>query len=505
MRIELRNIKKHFGLVRANDGISLTVEPGSIHGLLGENGAGKTTLMKVLTGFFSADDGEIRLDGSRVDIGSPADSVRYGIGMLHQDPLDFPPLKVMDNLLVAYDQRLVPNRRRARQRMRELAGRFSFSLDPDARVHTLTVGERQQLEILRLLALGAEVVILDEPTTGISAAQKDLLFATLRRLAVEEGKSIIFVSHKLEEVEELCDCVTVLREGKVTGHLDAWSGTDQLVQLMFGQNLPKRQRATVELGRPVLRVEKGTVQTYRLTVPNMNLTLRAGEVMGLAGLAGSGQRLLLQACVGLQRLSSGSLFLGEQDFTRRSYREFLAAGVAYLPAGRIEEGLIGGLSLTEHFVLAQRGNQPLFIDWEAATTGMEQRILDFRIVGSPDMQIEMLSGGNQQRTMLSLLPPALRLLALEHPSRGLDIESAMWVWEKLLERRADGTALLFISADLDELLERSDRIVVFSGGAMTEPLDATRMTVDQLGHLIGGLREVEGTMNGAPSHVAEAE
>jgi simple sugar transport system ATP-binding protein len=505
MRIELRNIKKHFGSVRANDGISLTVEPGSIHGLLGENGAGKTTLMKVLTGFVSADDGEIWLDGRHVDIGSPADSVRYGIGMLHQDPLDFPPLKVMENLLLAFDQRFVSNRRRARQRFQELAGRFSFSLDPDARVQTLTVGERQQLEILRLLVLGAEVIILDEPTTGISAAQKGLLFATLQRLAAEEGKSIIFVSHKLEEVEELCDCVTVLREGMVTGHLDAWSSTDQLVELMFGQSLPKRVLAAVELGQPVLRVERGTIQTYRLTVPNVSLTVRAGEVIGLAGLAGSGQRLLLQTCVGLQRLSSGSLFLGEQEFTRRSYREFLSAGVAYLPAGRIEEGLISGLSLTEHFVLAQRGSQPLFIDWDAATAGMEQRILGFRIVGSPAMQIEMLSGGNQQRTMLSLLPPALQLLALEHPTRGLDIESAMWVWEKLLERRAGGTALLFISADLDELLERSDRIVVFSGGSMTEPIDATRMTVDQLGHLIGGLREVEDRMDGTPTRLAGVE
>ncbi|MEJ2558446.1 MAG: ATP-binding cassette domain-containing protein, partial [Anaerolineae bacterium] len=248
MKIELLDIKKYFGPVRANDGITLTVEPGIIYGLLGENGAGKTTLMKVLTGFISADGGEIRVNGEPVNFTSPAESIRHGIGMLHQDPLDFPPLKVMDNLLLAFEERLVPNRRRARHVLKELSQRFNFSLDPSARVNTLTVGERQQLEILRLLALGAEVIILDEPTTGISAPQKTLLFATLRRLAKEEGKSVIFVSHKLEEVEELCDRVTVLRQGKVTGHIEAPVSTEQLVHLKFGQSGPKSQRPPVVLG-----------------------------------------------------------------------------------------------------------------------------------------------------------------------------------------------------------------------------------------------------------------
>jgi len=488
MKIELRDIKKYFGPVRANDGISLTVEPGTIHGLLGENGAGKTTLMKVLTGFLSADGGEIRVDGKPVRFASPAESIRYGIGMLHQDPLDFPPLKVLDNLLLAFDNRLIPNRRRARRVLKELGQRFNFSLDPDARVNTLTVGERQQLEILRLLALGAEVIILDEPTTGISAPQKALLFATLRRLAKEEGKSVIFVSHKLEEVEELCDRVTVLRQGKVTGHLEAPFSTDQLVQLMFGQSLPQSERPSVTLGEPVLELQGVTVQTYRLTVSPMSLTVRAGEVIGLAGLEGSGQRLMLQACVGLRRPSAGRVLLEGRDFTHRPYRDFLAAGVAYLPAGRIEEGLIRGLTLTEHYVLAQRDSQPLFIDWVAATDGMQQKINQFNIRGTPGTPVEALSGGNQQRALLSLLPAGLKVLAMEHPTRGLDIESTIWVWEQLLARRRSGTAILFISADLDELMEHSDRIVVFSGGEMSKPIEAATTSVEELGYLIGGMR-----------------
>ena len=488
MKIELLDIKKHFGPVRANDGITMSVEPGSIHGLLGENGAGKTTLMKVLTGFIGADGGEIHLDGKLARFTSPAESIRHGVGMLHQDPLDFPPLKVLDNLLLAFEERLTPNRRRAQRLLEELSQRFNFALDPNARVNTLTVGERQQLEILRLLALGAQVIILDEPTTGISAPQKALLFTALRRLAKEEGKSIIFVSHKLQEVEELCDRVSVLRQGKVTGHIDAPFKADQLVQLMFGQSFPKTERPPVTLGEPALELQDVTIQTYRLTVPHMSLTVRAGEVVGLAGLEGSGQRLMLQTCVGLQRPASGRILLAGSDFTRRSYRDFLAAGVAYLPAGRIEEGLIRGLSLTEHYILSQRGRQPTFINWAAAADGMQGKIKQFNIRGTPHTPVEALSGGNQQRALLSLLSPALRFLAMEHPTRGLDIESSLWVWEQLLERRRSGTAILFISADLDELMDYSDRIVVFSGGVMARPIDAATTTVEELGYLIGGVR-----------------
>jgi ABC-type uncharacterized transport system ATPase subunit len=491
MKIELIDVKKYFGSVRANDGITLTVEPGIIHGLLGENGAGKTTLMKVLTGFISADGGEMRVNGKPVHFTSPAESIRHGIGMLHQDPLDFPPLKVLDNLLLAFEDRLVPNRRQARHVLKELSQRFNFSLDPNARVNTLTVGERQQLEILRLLALGVEVIILDEPTTGISAPQKTLLFATLRRLAKEEGKSVIFVSHKLEEVEELCDQVTVLRQGKVTGHIEAPFSTDQLVQLMFGQSFPKSERPSVALGNPALELQDVTVQTYRLTVPHVSLRVHAGEVIGLAGLEGNGQRLMLRACAGLQRPVSGHVLLGRVDFTRRSYRDFLAAGVAYLPAGRIEEGLIRGLTLTEHYVLSQRDHQSVFIDWPAATEGMQKRVTEFNIRGTPATPVEALSGGNQQRALLALLPPDLKLLAMEHPTRGLDIESAIWVWTQLLERRRSGTAILFISADLDELMEHSDRIVVFCDGVMAAPIDAATTSAEELGYLIGGVRSNE--------------
>ncbi len=485
MKVELVDIHKHFGPVRANDGVSLTLEPGTIHGLLGENGAGKTTLMKCLSGYLLPDRGTILADGQPVIFSSPAEAIRHGIGMLHQDPLDFPQMRVLDNFMLAFNRRLFPDRRQGLARLRDLGARFQFDLDPDAEVGSLTVGQRQQLEILRLLALGARVIILDEPTTGISAPQKAQLFATLRRLAEEEGYSVVFVSHKLEEVEELCHRVTVLRQGRVSGEAEQPFQVERLVEMMFGRSLPTTKSTPASPGPAVLQVEGLTIPSYQLTVVGAGLQVCAGEVVGLAGLEGSGQRLFLRACAGLERVTAGRIRLNGRDLTGAPYRRFLEAGVAYLPAGRLEEGLVGGLTLAEHFALAERRG-PFFVNWAAARERTAEHIRRFNIVGRPETPVEALSGGNQQRAMLALLPPGLKLLLMEHPTRGLDIESANWIWEQLLARREEGTAILFISVDLDEILERSDRAVVFFGGRMSAPREARSTTVEQLGYLIAG-------------------
>ena len=485
MKVELIDIHKHFGPVRANDGVSMTLEPGTIHGLLGENGAGKSTLMKCLSGYQPPDSGTIEVDGQVVSFGSPDEAIRRGIGMLHQDPLDFPQMRILDNFLLGFDRRMLPDRRRGRATLRELAERFQFDLDPDAEVTGLTIGERQQLEILRLLALGAQVIILDEPTTGISAPQKVKLFNTLRRLAEEEGRSVIFVSHKLEEAEELCHRVTVLRRGQVAGEAEMGCPVDRLVEMMFGRSLPPAEHIPIVPGQTVLQLEEATVPSYRLTVDGVSLRVRAGEVIGLAGLEGSGQRLFLRACAGLERVTSGRVLLGGQDLTHAPYRRFLDAGVAYTPANRVEEGLVGGMTLTEHFALTNR-NGPFFINWNEAGRRAAERIDHFNVIGRPDDPVEALSGGNQQRLLLALLPPRLRLLLMEHPTRGLDVESARWIWQQLLARREEETGIVFISADLDELLERADRVVVFYNGEMMPPLTSSDTTVEQLGYLIAG-------------------
>lgn len=484
MRLELKSIHKYFGLVHANDGVDLTVESGTIHGLLGENGAGKSTLMKILSGFIRRDWGEILLDGRPVEFHSPAEAIRMGIGMLHQDPLDFPPLSVLDNFLLGREDGFVQNRARALADLKRLSSQFGFDLDPETLVSTLTVGERQQLEIMRLLSLGVQILIFDEPTTGISLPQKVKLFETLRLLA-KEGKSIIFVTHKLQDAEDLCQRVTVLRRGQVTGQVEHPFTASQLVQLMFGQNLAVSARQAIELGAPILEMRDVAVEDYRLRVPNLNLQVCAGEVIGLAGIEGSGQRLFLRACAGLLPPSAGEIWIAGAKMNRQPYHKFLERGVAYMPAGRLEEGLVPGLNLAEHFVLVGR-SKDFFINWGAAQSEAQVKIEEYSIHGVPATRVESLSGGNQQRALLALLRPDIDLLLLEHPTRGLDIESTLWVWNQLLERRRRGTAIVFASADLDEILEYSDRILVFSGGRVAQALVAKETSVTQLGELIGG-------------------
>ena len=484
MEIQLTDIRKRFGPVRANDGISLLVPAGTIQGILGENGAGKSTLMKILSGFQPADSGQIQLDGRVVQVDSPADAIRHGVGMLHQDPLDFPPLRVVDNLLIGAPGGIVPRRTEAASAVAELAGSLGLSIDLRAEVGSLTVGERQQLELLRLLWLGARVLILDEPTTGISARQREELFSTLRRLAAQ-GKTVIFVSHKLEEVQELCTRVAVLRQGRLVGEALPPFRVDQLVTMMFEREVSPGERASCTPGRTLLSLSSLCAEHGRTRFDGLDLEVRAGETIGLAGMEGSGQSLLLRTCAGITTPTGGRVYLDDSDLTGKPYRYFRRRGVAYVPASRLEEGLIAGLTLTEHFLLTQK-NPGFFIDREQGRRLAQERIGEFNIRGMAADRVESLSGGNQQRALLALVKTGAKLMLLEHPTRGLDVESVIYLWGKLNERCARGGAIIFTSSDLDELLRYSDRILVFFAGRVSAPLDAATTTVEELGQLIGG-------------------
>ncbi|MCG2787817.1 MAG: ATP-binding cassette domain-containing protein [Anaerolineae bacterium] len=484
MNVELQHIHKSFGAVHASNDINLSIPAGVIQGILGENGAGKSTLMKILSGFIQADNGTILLDEKPVIIHAPADAIQYGVGMLHQDPLDFPPLRVIDNFILGNTGGLFPDRSAAKRDFNLLAAQFGFNLNPDAYTDSLTVGERQQLEILRLLWLGARVLILDEPTTGISAAQKDKLFATLKVLA-SQGKTIIFVSHKLEDVESLCHRVAVLQQGKLIGTMEPPYNTEKLVEMMFGKVVTFGGRTNFTPGQSALHIENLSMEDYRLSIRKVSLDVRQCEVIGLAGMEGSGQALFLQACAGLVRPTGGHLLLKGQNLTTRSHHHFKKNGTAYLPAARLEEGLVPGLTLSEHFILAGEG-QGMFVNRTEAVNQAQKLIKAFNIKGTPVSPIESLSGGNQQRALLALLREPLDLILLEHPTRGLDIESVMYIWDKLKERCQQGTSIIFISSDLDEILQYSDRILVFFAGKVSPPLNAATTSVDQLGQLIGG-------------------
>lgn len=484
MNVNLIRINKQFGHVQANADISLTIQEGKIFGVLGENGAGKSTLMKILSGYIQPDSGEIILGGSRVSIESPADAIKYGVGMLHQDPLDFPPMQVIENFVLGEDAGPVLSYKETIKEFKSLQIQFDFSLNPKAYIDTMTVGERQQLEILRLLWLGARVLILDEPTTGISAQQKEKLFTALKVLA-ENGKTIIFVSHKLEDVENLCHSVAVLREGFLVGEAKPPYRTEKLVEMMFGKQVTLPEPRTFTQERVVLDIEDLKVEKYPLTIGPVNFSLHAGEVVGLAGMEGSGQSMLLRACMGLLRPISGRVIVNGQDMTKKNYLKYLTSGVSYLPASRLEEGLVPGLSIAEHFTI-KANERSLFIDTKKFCIKANEKIDEYHIIGRPETLVESLSGGNQQRAALSLMENGLDVVLLEHPTRGLDLGSAVLMWEKLRERCKIGTSIFFISADLEEILRYSDRVLVFFSGHVSPPYLASQIDRKKLGQLIGG-------------------
>lgn len=481
MQVEFQDIHKYYGRVRANMGIDLILEPGRIYGLLGENGAGKSTLMRMLAGHTEPTSGRILLDGKPPQGFNPSRALAMGVGMLYQDPLDFPALKVWENFRLGGKKR---DRKHALKRLQELADRFHFSLAPEEKVGDLTVGERQQLELLRLLDLGVKVLILDEPTTGISVRQKEMLFATMRQLARDKGRTIVFVTHKLAEVEELCEEVIVLRRGKLTAKLPAPFRPEELIKLMFGsehEELEDDQERHTPAEKDFIQLDALQLLGEKYSLRDISFRIRPGEILGLAGLEGSGQELLLRGLAGLARVMKGRLIFDGMEFQGRPYLEFRRAGIHFLPAARLEHGLFPDLSLNEHFRLA----------FPPQIEGRQNRLSEegmgkFKIQAKLTTSARALSGGNQQRLLLALIPRQIRLLLLEHPTRGLDHGSGQQVWKHLLERCRKNTALLFSSADLEEIKDHSHRVLIFYNRQLVADLPTSSISVEEMGRLMAG-------------------
>lgn len=491
MDVAVTNLTKTFGSLRANDEITLSFAGGKIHGVLGENGAGKSTLMKLLSGFLRPNSGEIRLEGKSVTLDNPGAALRAGVGMVHQDPLDVPGFSALDNLLCSAPRWALPTRAEARATLTILAGKLGFSVAADDAVSRLTVGQRQQLEIVRLLACGARMLILDEPTTGITAAQARALFVALRQLA-REGNTVLFVTHKLEEVAEICDTVSVLRAGRlVEAQMPVPQPQERLLGMMFGAGQgaePQSMRAAAPVAEsmPTWRLADVSARDGNVALHNLSLDIPRGSVIGLAGLEGSGQQILLRLLAGRMRPTSGRLSLAGNDLTGAGYAAFRRGGVAYLPADRLVEGVVGPLTIAEHFALLQPGGGGL-INRHAAEAAARRAIADYAIKGSPASTIASLSGGNQQRAMLSLLPEQLNGLVCEQPTRGLDVASARTIWGRLLARRDAGCSVVFASADLDEILDYSDYVLVFFAGRVSPPIPRDQLSHTRLAELIGGV------------------
>ena len=482
--IELRNIHKYFGQVKALQGVSLKVSAGSIHGVVGENGAGKTTLMKVLTGYIRRTSGKILFNDHEVHLRTPADAMRLGIGMLYQEPLDFLQLTVLENFMTGMP-RFTPDI--MRKALNDLSVRFGFSLNPDSPLSRMTVGERQQLELLRLIHTGTKVLILDEPTTGISEEQQELLFSALRSLK-DDGCAILLVSHKLSEIDTLCDQVSVLRHGRIVGQQTSPFDRKTLLEAMF-DTLPEHDNspAIITGNENIICFDNICSSVGRSGLEHITVSINQGEVVGLAGLDGSGQSTFLRIAADLLQPEKGVLtrFCKETEEPNQQKK----SATVFLPADRLNEGLIPGLSIREHLLLAS--DTPLFMRGETGKKEARQAIKKFSILGSPETKADGLSGGNQQRLLLSLMPPGARLILMENPTRGLDVQSGAWTWQHLLHQMPDDGALIFASPDLEEIMKYAARVLVFFDGKIL--LDRpTRMTsFEEISRAITGQVEVK--------------
>ncbi len=490
--LELRAITKRFGPVVANDRVDFDLMPGEVHALLGENGAGKSTLMSVLYGLYTPTSGEILVDSEVVSIGSPSDAIALGIGMVHQHFMFIPVMTVAENIVLGNEPVKagpahplgVLDRRTARARVKELSDRFGLDVDPDAVIEDISVGMQQRVEILRALYRGARILVLDEPTAVLTAQEIRDLIVVLNRLKAE-GTSIVFISHKLAEVIEVADRITALRRGKVTGTVPSAGATEaSLARMIVGRDVVFTvEKAARAPGAPVLEVEDLHVRDDRLlpAVRGANLTVRAGEIVALAGVDGNGQTELVQAITGIRQPESGSIKVDGVEIAGRGVRAAAAAGIGHIAEDRHKVGLVLPFTLAENLALRGYRSEPLSRrGWLrlGAIFSLAKRLISAFDVrgGSPGSRAAGLSGGNQQKLVIAReIDSAPKLLVAHQPTRGLDVGAIEFVHSRLIEQRDAGRAVLLVSLESEEVRALADRIlVIFDGAIVAEfPPDAS--------------------------------
>mgnify|MGYP001174222097 FL=1 len=497
MKLELQGMTKRFGPVVANDDISLVVEPGQIHALLGENGAGKSTLMNLLYGLYQPDEGRILLDGVEQKFSGPGDAMDAGIGMVHQHFMLVPVFSVAENVVLGNE----PSTRwgsldlaTARERVQEISARFGFDIDPDAIIEDLPVGIQQRVEIVKALAREARVLILDEPTAVLTPQETDELMEIMRQLAAE-GTSIVFITHKLREVKAVADVVTVIRGGKVIDSVSPESSVGELASLMVGREVDLTvNKSAPQLGDVVLEVRDLVVVDDRQqkVIDGISLDVRAGEVLCLAGVEGNGQTAFAETLLGLRQVTSGSIILGGQDITDDSVRDVLEAGVGYIPEDRKKDGLVGDFTLEENFMTDGSFSRPwtkgLSIDFASrhdTSTDLIERF-DIRTPSSTTLA-KKLSGGNQQKVVVAReLTRDLKLFIAAQPTRGVDVGSIEFIHEQIIATRDRGIPVVIISTELDEVYGLADRIAVMYRGRIVAIVPPTT-TREQMGQMMAGI------------------
>jgi simple sugar transport system ATP-binding protein len=488
-------IVKQFPGVLANDHVDLTVEAGEIHALLGENGAGKSTLMQVLYGFHRMDAGEIRIDGASVRIDSPRDAIALGIGMVHQEFMLVQPFTVTQNTVLGAKKGEGPwlNLKAASAKLKGLSERHHLAIDPEARIDSLPIGVQQRVEILKLLYRDAKLLVLDEPTAVLTPPEKDRLFDVLRSLRAE-GRSIVIVTHKLHEIMELADRVTIMRDGRVVATVTTKGSTaDELARLMVGREVNLRaDKSDLERGECVLSIRELHVRdaSGQEKVRGVSLDVHQGEIVGIAGVDGNGQSQLAEAVLNLRPVASGQVSLNGKDVTHISVAEHRALGLGYVPADRRGVGSVTQLTIADNSILgSQRSRRRRgFLDRPAIRAYAQMLVSRFGVRSAGiDTAAGKLSGGNLQKVILGreiLRGP--KVLVVEQPTRGLDVGAIESIWKELLRERESGTAILLISAELEELMNLADRIAVMFNGRIAGMVDAKGASVEALGAMMAG-------------------
>ena len=503
--IEMKGIVKVYpDGTKALKGVDFSVKQGEIHGLLGENGAGKTTLMKILSGMLHPTEGKIYVRGKEVRFKSPADALANGIGMVHQHFTLVEVFDALHNIILGMEGHGLfskINVDKAREKLKKLMEDLNFRVPLDVPVEDLPVGVQQRIEILKMLFRDVDVLILDEPTAVLTPIEVEELFAVLRKLKAE-GKTIIFISHKLNEVMELTDRVTVLRKGEVVGTVKTSEATPQLLaRMMVGRDVVLRiQKPPKEPGEPILRIENLWVKGDRGedAVKDLAFEVRAGEIFGIAGVEGNGQTELIEAITGLRRPEKGRIILNDRDITGRPPKELYDAGMAHIPEDRTRMGLILDMTVTENAILGLQWRKEFqrwvgTVDWGKAKRHTEMLINEFEIVApGVDAPVKSLSGGNQQKLIVAReVSKKPVLIVASQPTRGVDVASTEYIRNYLVKLRNEGKAVLLVSADLDEILQLSDRMGIMYEGEFMGIVKPEEVTTEEIGMMMGGIKYEE--------------